>query len=43
MKYVRTKQEWNYMVTGSLFKFVKCVDKLKLLANARISTNSYFV
>ena len=36
MKHARISMEWNYMVTGSLFKYVKCVNKLKILANARV-------
>ena len=37
MKHVRISIEWNYMVTGSLFKYTNCKDKLKILANDRVS------
>ena len=37
MKHVRISIEWNYAVTASLFKYVICPEKLKLLQSSRVS------
>lgn len=37
MKHVRISIEWNYGVTGTLFKFTRNKDKFKILDNSRVS------
>lgn len=37
MKHVRISIEWNYAVTSSLFKYVNCPEKLKMLQSTRVS------
>ena len=37
MKHVRISIEWNYGVTGTLFKFTRNKNKFKVLENSRVS------
>jgi len=37
MKHVRISIEWNYAVTGSLFRYIRYSDKFRLLKNKRVS------
>ena len=34
---MRISIEWNYLVTGSLFKYIKLPSKLRILANSKVA------